>query len=48
MDMARQYGQRQADHKMHFPQKPDPTGADVFFNPPRVLADDWRCSASGP
>jgi hypothetical protein len=35
-------------HKMHFPQNPDPTGADVYFNPPRVLADDWRCSESGP
>ncbi len=39
---------RKWDHKMHFPQKPDPTGADIAFNPPRVLADDWRCSASGP
>jgi hypothetical protein len=39
---------RKWDHKMHFPQKPDPTGADIVFNPPRVLADDWRCSESGP
>jgi len=35
------------NHKMHFPQLPDPTGADVAFNPPTVLADDWQCSASG-
>ncbi len=39
---------RKWDHKMHFPQKPDPTGADIVFNFPRVLADDWRCSANGP
>jgi hypothetical protein len=39
---------RKWDHKMHFPQKPDPTGADILFNTPRVLADDWRCSANGP
>jgi len=51
MDMAfviTSHRDRQWDHKMHFPQKPDPTGADIVFNPPRVLADDWRCSKSGP
>ncbi len=36
------------DHKMHFQQSPDPTGADVNFSEPRVAADDWRCSESGP
>ena len=41
-------------HKMHFPQLPDmsDTGLDVYASdvePRRVyLADDWRCSASGP
>jgi len=35
-------------HKMHFPQHPDPTGADVNFTFPRVAADDWRCSETGP
>ena len=41
--------ERPWNHKMHFPQLPDPTGADVFFTgPPRVLADDWRCTWTGP
>jgi hypothetical protein len=35
-------------HKMHFPQLPDLRGVDVFFNQPKILADDWRCSQSGP
>jgi len=35
-------------HKMHFPQNPDPTGADVNFTYPRVAADDWKCSETGP
>ena len=41
-------------HKMHFPQLPDPVGWDVNITqipgvPPfRVLADDWRCSETGP
>jgi len=38
----------QWNHKMHFPQPPDPTGADVLFSPPYVVADDWRCSETGP
>lgn len=37
----------QFNHKMHFPQYPDPEGADILFNTPFVLADDWQCSQSG-
>jgi len=36
------------NYKMHFPQYPDPTGADLAFSFPRVAADDWRCTCSGP
>ena len=45
------------DHKMHFPQLPNPNGWDVDFSDPRqhdptaepkVLADDWQCSEAGP
>ena len=45
------------DHKMHFPQLPDPNGWDVKFGPfvdpsgnegIKVLADDWKCSQTGP
>ena len=35
-------------HKMHYPQLPDPTGWDVLVTGPKILADDWRCSESGP
>ena len=35
-------------HKMHYPQLPDPYGWDVNFTEPKVLADDWECSQSGP
>jgi hypothetical protein len=35
------------DHKMHFPQLPDPEGLDVNFLPPKVLADDWMCTETG-
>jgi len=35
-------------HKMHWPQLPDPLGWDVNFTEPKVLADDWECSATGP
>ena len=35
-------------YKMHYPQLPDSTGWDVNFAFPNVLADDWRCSESGP
>ena len=33
--------------KMHFPQMPDPSGWDVRFTEPKVLADDWKCSQTG-
>lgn len=36
------------DYKMHFPQLPDPDGWDVYAQDPKVLADDWRCSETGP
>jgi len=35
-------------HKMHFPQLPDTFGMDVLFTEPKILADDWRCSGTGP
>lgn len=35
-------------HKMHYPQLPDPNGWDVKVTTPIVLADDWKCSSSGP
>jgi hypothetical protein len=35
-------------HKMHFPQLPDPQGWDVNFTFPKVIADDWQCSETGP
>lgn len=35
-------------HKMHFPQLPDPQGWDVDFTSPKFLADDWKCSETGP
>jgi len=44
------------NHKMHYPQMPDPQGWDVAFTSrladgPFVvmeLADDWKCSRTGP
>jgi hypothetical protein len=33
---------------MHYPQLPDPSGWDVSFSNGVALADDWRCSESGP
>jgi hypothetical protein len=42
------------NHKMHFPQLPDPEGWDVvatqghMAHPGIVLADDFRCTESGP
>jgi hypothetical protein len=36
-----------ADHKMHYPQPPDPYGWDVDFGNWR-LGDDWKCSETGP
>ncbi len=35
-------------HKMHYPQLPDPLGWDVAFDHFTPLADDWRCSKTGP
>ncbi len=35
-------------HKMHFPQMPDANGWDVNATAPRILADDWQCSQTGP
>jgi len=35
-------------YKMHYPQLPDPMGLDVNFMSPKVLADDWLCTESGP
>jgi len=34
------------DHKMHYPQPPDPYGWDVDFYQ-HWLADDWQCSETG-
>jgi hypothetical protein len=34
--------------KMVNPQLPDPNGMDVNATWPKVLADDWKCSATGP
>lgn len=36
-------------HKMHYPQLPDPNGWDVEISSwQHEIADDWKCSASGP
>ena len=35
------------DHKMHYPQLPDPEGWDVVASEPIVLADDFMCMKSG-
>jgi len=35
-------------YKMHYPQLPDPNGWDVNFVRPKVLADDWLCTETGP
>lgn len=35
-------------YKMHYPQLPDPQGWDVNATYPKVLADDWQCSETGP
>jgi len=35
-------------HKMHYPQLPDSTGWDVNIMEPLIVADDWKCSESGP
>ena len=36
------------NHKMHFPQLPDLIGWDVNATFPKILADDWQCSRTGP
>jgi hypothetical protein len=36
------------NHKMHYPQLPDPNGWDVRCTNPIALADDWKCSQTGP
>ena len=33
---------------MHFPQLPDPNGWDVSLMQPRIIADDWLCTGTGP
>ena len=35
-------------HKMHFPQLPDLRGWDVDVTAANLLADDWKCSETGP
>jgi hypothetical protein len=35
-------------YKMHYPQLPDLNGWDVNATNPKVLADDWQCTGSGP
>jgi hypothetical protein len=35
-------------YKMHYPQLPDPFGWDVNATYPKVLADDWQCTETGP
>ena len=34
------------DHKMHYPQLPDPDGWDINVHD-WTLADDWQCSETG-
>lgn len=35
-------------YKMHYPQLPDPNGWDVLVTQPKILADDFKCTQSGP
>ena len=35
-------------HKMHWSQLPDPYGWDVNCTWPKIVADDWQCSETGP
>ena len=35
------------DHKMHYPQYPNPNGWDVNFTSPARIGDDWQCSQTG-
>jgi hypothetical protein len=41
-------GEEWPDHKMHFPQLPNPNGWDVLATYPVVAADDFMCTESGP
>jgi hypothetical protein len=36
------------DHKMHWAQQPDPNGWDVLGSETVTLADDFRCTETGP
>ena len=40
-------GTKIINHKMHYPQLPDPNGWDVNATWNKVLADDWKCSETG-
>ena len=40
-------GQDWDNHKMHYPQLPDPNGWNVLATYPYVCADDWQCSETG-
>lgn len=35
-------------YKMHYPQLPEPNGIDIKASYPKILADDWRCTETGP
>ena len=35
-------------YKMHYPQLPDPVGWDIMATQPVVLADDFKCTETGP
>ncbi len=35
-------------YKMHYPQLPDPQGIDINASLPKILADDWLCTGTGP
>jgi uncharacterized repeat protein (TIGR01451 family) len=42
-------GELWPNHKMHYPQLPDPSGWDVFaWMPNGILADDFMCNETGP
>ncbi len=47
-DYAIQIAAPVVDHKMHWPQWPDPQGWDVKATDPHILADDFMCTEGGP
>jgi len=47
-DYALQIEDGSIPHKMHWAQLPDPTGWDVRGCEPKILADDFRCTETGP